>query len=117
MKLRIHGNAIRLRLTISEVERLAAGAGVSATVGLAPVKFTYELNAGRVESVAVRFAEGRLSVSIPLADAEELARSGRIGVRTGGGAVPRVSIEKDFGCAKPRPGEDLSDLYGYAAAL
>ena len=117
MKLRIRRNSIRLRLTISEVEWVAAGEAVSATLETAPMKFTYELKAGQVDNVTVSFNEDRLAVSIPFEDAKDLARTERVGIRSSGGPATLVVIEKDFGCAKPRPGEDQGDLYGFAAAL
>ena len=113
MKVRIQRNSIRLRLTISEVGRLAEGKTVSSTLEISPIKFTYELKAGRVDNIAVSFAQGTLAATIPFADAKDLALTDRVGVRSTGS--PEVVIEKDFGCARPRPDEDVSDLYGYAA--
>jgi hypothetical protein len=117
MKLRIWRNAVRLRLTISEVERLSAGEAISATLDVLPVRFTCELKAEQTGSMAVGFDGASLTIKIPFDDAQALAGSDRVGVRASVSSPVQVLIEKDFGCAKPRPGEDLSDLYGYTAAL
>ena len=117
MKLRIRRNSIRLRLTISEVERLGAGGAVTATLDLTPAIFAFELRADRVDNITASFDRGRFTVLVPFEDAKELARSERVGLRPSGSCPAQILIEKDFGCAKQRPGEDVTDLFGYNAVL
>ena len=110
MKLRIRGNSIRLRLTKGEVARLAAGDPVSETVELSPTKLVYELFPDR-ESTPARatFDAGRLRVSVPAERLKLWALSDAVGIEEESG--PRILIEKDFACAKPRAGEDDSDMF------
>lgn len=74
MKLRIHDNAIRLRLTRSEVARFASAGVIESTVELglsADQRIRYGVELSRdVPSLQVRFADQRLTVLIPEAMAK-----------------------------------------------
>ncbi len=119
MKLRIRGNFVRLRLTQSEVARLAETGAVEETVefGLRPEqRFVYALEkAAGAETVRADFDGGSLRVWIPEAEAEKWTSSNQVGIEArqplGGEKELQILIEKDFACLAERPGEDESDAF------
>lgn len=117
MKLRLRGNSIRLRLTRSEVERLAASGEVRESVDLGePSGFSYEIKTSETEGdLDATFADDRLSVLISSDSANELANSDLIGVEAerelGGGRLLRIVVEKDFACLKERANGDDADTF------
>ena len=94
MKLRIHDDTIRLRLTRSEVGRIAAGLGVEA---------------------ACRFPDGTTLryalVMLPRAQAMPWATGNDAPLRRDRDAGLQILVEKDFACLDPRDGDDDADLY------
>ena len=111
MKLRIRGNSIRLRVTKSEVERIARGVPVEETVDLHPVPFAYSLVARETVNIEAIFDGGSLSVVVPAHQAEEWAFGDAVAMETEDGAEVKILIEKDFACVKPRVGEDETDMF------
>src|SRR5260370_42040939 len=99
MKLRIHGNSLRLRLSRSEVERFSTTGDISETVEFEPGnQFTYSFRAG--ESLgAVHNADG-IHIVVPHHEAQDWAHTDRVSIE---GAQPlargrtlEILIEKDF---------------------
>ena len=117
MKLRIRGNSIRLRLTRSEVEQLASEGEVEEVVhfGQPDLPFTYRITTSNSEKVAARFEGRRISVSIPLAEADAWSGSEDVAVE-GFQTIDenqrlRILVEKDYACLTEREGEDESDAF------
>lgn len=113
MKLRLLDDSLRLRLTRSEVARLAATGRVDAVTALPTGSIAY-----RVET-ADRFGasldDGRLVVTVPRqATADWAAADDPVGLyadlphRSG---TLRLAVEKDFACLIPRPDADPADHY------
>jgi hypothetical protein len=110
MKLRFHAGSLRLRVSQSEVSRLAAGGRVEEAVTFAPGQvFTYSLDSGPVADVTATLQENRILVSIPTARAASWAGSDETGVSSTGGNL-RILIEKDFQCVHPQS-EDQTDSF------
>ena len=116
MKLRIHGNSIRLRVSRSEIELIERRGWLEDVVRIAPgaeLQFRLEITHDPELSAALRGSA--IVVGLP----ERLARSwyenAEVSVR-GAQAVPgsealTLLIEKDFACLVPREGEDQSDQF------
>ena len=113
MKLRIRGNSVRLRLTRSEVERLAAEGRLTETVDLGR-KFAYEIVADDVDDVSAAFDGATIRVTLPRSKAMEWAGTERVGIEAFTAGV-RVAVEKDFACLTPRREEDESDMFDHPA--
>lgn len=117
MKLRLRGNSIRLRLTRSEVERLAASGEVRESIDLGEaIGFIYEIRASDIAAdLAATFADACLCVQISSEKANELANSDLISVEAereiGGGRLVRIVVEKDFACLKERANGDDADTF------
>jgi hypothetical protein len=106
MKLRFHAGTLRLRLSQSEVARLADGGRVEETVTFAPEQvFSYALETGAATAVTASLGENRIRVAIPAARAASWAGSDEIRIEESGGHL-RILIEKDFLCAHPESEED-----------
>jgi len=106
MKLRIHGNSLRLRLTRSEVARFAVEGRIEETIEFAPdIRFTYTLErCSEAGSPRALFQNGWLRVQIPPAEADDWAGTDRVGIS--GGDTIAIAIEKDFKCMHGDAEED-----------
>ena len=104
MKLRLHRDSIRFRLSPADVATLTATGEVRETTGFAAgLQFAYsiELDAGADEP-HVTFAAGEIRVALPTNDAHAWADGDAVGIRheqpAGPGRTLAVLIEKDFEC-------------------
>jgi hypothetical protein len=109
MKLRVHQNAIRLRLTQSEVQRLASGESIEEQTPPFPQALIYRIETGDVSEIAIRFANGTLTVLLPREIAQSWAKSAEVGIESelpgSGGEKIRLLIEKDFHCLHGPPAD------------
>lgn len=118
MKLRIQNNSVRLRLTRTEVDRLARNGEVAAFTGFPGEQaLRYAVKSGDPGSVAARFEADAIVVTIPAAEVHDWAMSDRVSIRgseplTGGDSLA-ILVEKDFACLKPREGDDESDMFAH----
>lgn len=116
MKLRIRGNTLRLRVSKSEVDALAAGGFVEdATRFGADAVLRYRLETGGEDGFEARFEGASVVVRVPpsalrrwLADSEVSMSAEQ---PLGGSETLGILVEKDFECLTPREGEDASDLF------
>ena len=104
MKLRIKGDALRLRVSPSEMNRLLAQGCVEETIHFGPAEdahLTYALEVGGAGGVTVRHEGARVAVLVPAAQALAWAESEEVGVY---GELPlasgrlEVAVEKDWAC-------------------
>jgi hypothetical protein len=108
MKVRIQGNSIRVRLTQSEVDRLASGGSVEQTTSFSPLAKL----CSRVESVSklqkpsATFESQCITLRLPSIEARQWAESDQVGIEAeqpiGDGTSLRMIVEKDFECIHPR---------------
>ena len=99
MKLRMHGNSLRLRLNRAEVARLAETGLVEEVVQFAPeVAFRYALEtAADGDGPRALYADGGVRVLVPAAAAREWASTERVAI-SGEQATLNILVEKDFQC-------------------
>ena len=111
MKLRIQGDSIRLRLTVSEVAAVGRGEAVAETVHLGDAHFSYSLAplAGAAAVGAV-FDGSAMRVSLPAATARRWAETEEVSLHGAAGSVS-ILIEKDFDCLEPRDGDEKLDTF------
>lgn len=118
MKIRIHGNSIRYRLTRSEVKTLSETGVLTAETrfgsGTTPV-FIYALEAAEgLTQLQATFDGGRITLLMPAAAAANWYDEERVGFENQVEVAPGVSLhlllEKDFACLD-NTGEDQSDNY------
>jgi hypothetical protein len=117
MKLRLRGNSLRLRLTKTEVERLAGELGsVTETVRFGPTTLlVYRLRRAEVPSVAAALEHTTIDVVVPAATIDAWASSEQVGFEAdqsiGDGGRLHILVEKDWTCLTGRPGEDDVDTF------
>jgi hypothetical protein len=109
MKLRFHGDTLRLRLSQSEVARLGEVGCVEEQVRFAPGRaLRYSLESSDTDNVAADFTGDLIRVMIPRATAAHWIRTDETGIQ-GSGATLKILIEKDFQCI--HPGSEDADSF------
>lgn len=122
MKLRIKGNSLRLRVSPTELERIAAQGWVEDSVRFAAdTALSYRLEVGAGGGLAAALEAGRIRVTVPRAAVERWRRDDEVAIG-GEQALPdgetlNILIEKDFECLKPRPGDADADTFPNPAKL
>jgi hypothetical protein len=110
MKLRIKGNSVRLRLTQSEVEQLAAEGSVRESVSFGDRSLGYEIRSVKDASGVSADLNGlSIVISVPEQVINDWAGSDSISIEYEG--TPSVLIEKDFACLSERKNEDDADAF------
>jgi hypothetical protein len=104
MKLRIHGNSVRVRLTQTEVARLAKGERIEQTTAFsATSKLISSIEPSSSAATASAEFDGlRLAIFLPSKHAIHWASSSEVGIEInqpcGGSASLSLLVEKDFEC-------------------
>ena len=98
MKLRIQGNALRLRLNQAEVAQFSKTGFFEDSVEFSPgVRLTYALEScTSVPSPRVIYRDGSIRIQVPCKTGFEWATTDRTGIS--GGDHLSITIEKDFQC-------------------
>jgi hypothetical protein len=96
MKLRLHSDTLRLRLSQSEVARLGAGERVEDIVSFPGDRtLEYAIEPGAV--LSAMFDGRRVTVTVPAAQAKHWAENSEVGISGSDGPL-KILIEKDFQC-------------------
>lgn len=104
MKLRIHDNSIRLRLTRSEIACFASAGAIESTIEFGPAadqQMRYRLESSPdISELGVRFKDHQLTILMPSAEANEWTTGDRVGVRgshsLNGEKLLEILVEKEF---------------------
>jgi hypothetical protein len=105
MKLRMHGNSVRLRLNQAEVAQFSKTGYVEETIDFAPgTTFSYVLeSSSTIATSQANYKNGELRVQIPTRQGMEWATGEAVGISgeqpLGAGKSLSILIEKDFQCA------------------
>jgi hypothetical protein len=117
VKLRIHGNSIRLRLTRSEVERFAHDGSIESVLNFGPAPARH-LSYGLVtspqpECMAVKYSPDRITIFVSPALAKDWTTTERIAISDrqplSDEAHLDILVEKEFG--RLRDAQPDPDLY------
>ena len=116
MKLRLLDNSVRLRLSIEEVDSLAAGEELSSVLIFPHGEaFGYALEASANRDSATASFNGKtLRFSAPVDELKLWAATDAVTLAytlSEGSKSMSVKIEKDFQCLAPRDDEDESNLF------
>ena len=104
MKLRIHGNSLRLRLNQAEVSQFSKTGFVEDGIEFAPgACFYYALESlFNLSAPCATYQNGSLRIQVPASQATEWVTTDRVGVSgeqpLSGGKRLSILIEKDFQC-------------------
>ena len=107
MKLRFHGNTLRLRLSQSDVAELSRRGKVEETIQFANAPLIYSIESSATPAIHAVFENNRIRVSLPAADAARWLAREETGLENSQ-TSPRILIEKDFACIH-RGGEEDAD--------
>jgi len=113
MKLRIHGNSVRLRLSRTDMQTFAQNGLVQDAIQFAPEsRLSYALQcAPFVEEVQVQYEHGAITILIPVKVAREWISSDEVGISFAGAAGPSLLIEKDFRCLHSERDQRQDDAF------
>jgi len=110
MKLRFHSESLRLRLSQSEVAKLAEFGHIEDCVQFAPGQaLWYSLESADTETVAATFLGDRVRVLLPRATAAHWVASDETGIEGSSGPLT-IHIEKDFQCLHRDSPEDTDSF-------
>jgi hypothetical protein len=112
MKLRLHGNSLRLRLTRPEVMRLHEAGAVEESAGFgagSPLIYRIESRAG-ADQLWAEFAGQAITVRVPAESVRNWAGTEEVGLYGQHGTL-KIAVEKDFRCLTRRPEEQEADAY------
>jgi len=116
MKIRIRGNSIRIRVSRSEVELLAAEGRLEEKTELPNGTFSYILqSSNEYDHLNAGYEHGAITMYIPHNIATQWAGNDTVGYEynlplTNGGVL-YLLLEKDFKCIDAAVKEDQSDNY------
>jgi hypothetical protein len=112
MKLRLHGNSLRLRLTQKEVAELRNRGWVTSLVEFSPgQELVYRLESSpHATSVTAAFDGQAIRVTVPQHVMTDWAESDQASIETASRGGLHLLIEKDFQCLHSR-GEQDRDAY------
>ncbi len=112
MKLRISGNSIRLRLSVTDVASLVNSGSVDASCIIGMGTLIYQITQDyNQKQLSATISDGNIVVKIPNDWLTNWDNDERIGFDGNDSNGLYILIEKDFQCIKPRPQEDELDLY------
>lgn len=121
MKLRIHRNSLRFRLSREEVEALARGEGLGDSVAVGPLasqQLAYRIvpdpDAPAEAPMKAEFAGNALSVLVPLAGLRRWHEDSRLelaGAQAWPGGAVRLLLEKDLQRLDAKPAEAEGEVY------
>jgi hypothetical protein len=119
MKLHIHGNSIRFRITQSEMAALVGGVRLEDSLQFGPAQteilsYAVEISP-QCSEVRALYSRGVIQVVLPVNMARALAGTNQVGIEhvqsIAEGVTLKIVLEKDFQCFHPRPGEHESDNF------
>jgi hypothetical protein len=103
VKLRIHGNSLRLRLSRSDVEQFRQRGACTESLRFGPSsQLSYVLEASsQVTAMEAQFRDDCIRILLPLDIAQVWAGSDQVSLslNSGEGGGPSLLIEKDFQCS------------------
>lgn len=116
MKLRTRGNSLRLRLTRSEVARLAEGGEVTDRVEFGPgAALSYTIARADVAQVRATLEGAHVRVDAPAAVVRDWAATEQVGFEgvqpLDGDRALKILVEKDWTCLTKREGDEDVDTY------
>ncbi len=123
MKIRLRGNSLRLRLTQTEVQRLASGVTVEETTHFGTLqRLICRLGPTRhADAIHAGFEEGIINVEVPLNAVGEWALSDAASLcaeqEIGRDQFLTILVEKDFACLHQRGAEDEDTFDRMAGGL
>lgn len=109
MKIRIKGNALRYRLTRSDMATLEETGHLQEQTDFAGRSLIYELKKNEAGQMTAAFEDNKITLYMPVSMITELVSTERVGFDSKNGSLTLL-VEKDFTCMD-NPVDDQSDNY------
>jgi hypothetical protein len=115
MKLRIRGDALRVRVSQTELRQIIESGNVSDAIRFGPASsLTYRVQTGDQVGLSAHLESDVLTVTVPRSAVQRWRAPAEVSISgvqdLGDGRQLAILIEKDFACIAPRA-EDQSDLF------
>ena len=114
MKIRIHRNSVRIRLSKSEVGKLEEEGYLEETTDFGPAQLGYAVQKSALTELQARFEHNKITLDVPEKLLAGWAANNTVGFEgnmpLGDGSLLFMLIEKDFKCLD-NVDEDQSDNY------
>jgi hypothetical protein len=111
MKLRIHGNSVRLRLNRTDLRLFAANGRIDDWVQFPGARLSYTLECSpSVKDIRTRYEGPTIRILVPPEMAWKWANSDQVGIGCDGPIGPSVLIEKDFQCLHREDAQENDDF-------
>jgi len=108
MKVRIKGNSLRYRLSMTDVTRFRRDGYIEEVIDFGKTQLTYALQRGPTLNLEAEFMNDKIIVFMPYGWCDEWVETDRVGFEQKGQLY--LLIEKDFQCID-NVAEDQSDNY------
>jgi hypothetical protein len=110
MKLRLHSNSVRLRLSQSEVDQLGETGRVEESIEFAPDRaLHYSIESAEIPAPSAALDGGSIRVRLPRTDVKQWIETDQTGIEATQGPL-RLLVEKDFKCIH-RDGPEDADSF------
>ncbi len=116
MKLRMHSNSVRLRLSRSEVDALNQNGHVEECIQFSPDRtLWYSVECAEIPAPSATLEGSVIQVKLPRGEVQRWAESDQTGIEATQGPL-RLFIEKDFKCIHRDSPEDADSFPSPLAA-
>ena len=110
MKLRMHSNSVRLRLSQSEVSAVGQGGRVEERVQFAPDHaLLYSVECAEILAPEAVFESNSIRVKLPRTDVKQWVETDQTGIEATQGKL-RLLVEKDFRCIHRESPDDADSF-------
>jgi hypothetical protein len=110
MKLRLHSNSVRLRLSRGEVDTLGENRRVEESIEFAPDRaLRYSVESAEIAVPTAEMESNAIRVKLPRGDVKRWIETDQIGMEANQGSL-HLLIEKDFKCIH-RDGPEDADSF------
>jgi hypothetical protein len=110
MKLRMHSNSVRLRLSQSEVSAVGEGGRVEECVQFAPDHaLWYSVECAEIRSPEAILESNSIRVKLPRTEVKQWIETDQTGIEATQGPL-RLLVEKDFKCIHRESPEDADSF-------
>ena len=114
MKLRIKGNSVRIRLSVTEVQLLSSGMQLQEITRFGDSQLVYAVQPVDAENMHATFSNNKITLQVPSVYLQGWPSNSVVGfeelVNVGGGDTLHLLLEKDFKCLDVSE-EDQSDFF------
>jgi hypothetical protein len=110
MKLRLHSNSVRLRLSRGEVDALGENGRVEESIHFAPDRaLRYSIESAEIPEPSAALESGAIRVKLPRGEVKRWVESDQTGIEATQGSL-RLIVEKDFKCIHRDSPEDADSF-------